>query len=269
MIDKLTKLVSFFSGKAAALPLPFFLRRPVFRNYSRIYGASLEEAQRPITEYLSLSEFFSRALRSGARPVEGPICSPADGKVSSMGKIENHSALQAKGKNYTVGELLLDGSLAAEFEGGTYFTVYLAPGDYHRVHSPVSGELKVVKHIPGALYPVSPTVASKRERLFSRNERICLLIENSDYGKVCVVFVGALNVGSMTLSHSKVVTNNTLGSVFFPPAPFAEYVSEKIEIGDELGQFHMGSTVVVLFTEELKLAAQIGDKVKMGQSILT
>jgi phosphatidylserine decarboxylase len=267
MISILTRLISFLSGKVALLPLPLFLRKTVFTNYARLYGANLEEPSLELESYRSLSDFFSRALVPGARSIASSICSPADGRISGMGKIVNQEMIQAKGKNYTLGELLLDGSLAAEFEGGSYFTVYLAPGDYHRVHCPVSGELTSIRHIPGAMFPVSPTVANRRERLFSRNERVCLLIDSKEHGKACVVFVGALNVGSISLNHVELKTNNSFVEVFSPPPFSVEFLEKEIAIGEELGKFHLGSTVVVITAKEMEFKVGIGDKVKMGQGV--
>lgn len=268
MIAMLTRLISFLSGKAARVPLPEFLREGLFKIYGSIYGANLDEAEREVSSYQSLSDFFSRALKPGSRKIALPICSPADGTISGMGRIEKQELIQAKGKNYTVGELLLDGSLAAEFDGGSYFTVYLAPGDYHRVHSPVSGSLTSVRHIPGAMYPVSPSMASRRERLFSRNERVCLMIDSVQHGKVCVVFVAALNVGSILLNHVELKTNNSLCEVFLPPPFEVRYLEQPLVIGEEIGLFHLGSTVVVLVQNEIQFNLSLGAKVQMGEDVL-
>jgi len=268
MIAIITRLISFLSGKVASVPLPEFLRAIVFSAYGRIYGANLKEAERGLRTYRSLSDFFSRALVAGSRKITNPICSPADGTISGFGRIQNQALIQVKGKNYTVGELLLDGSLAAEFEGGSYFTVYLAPGDYHRVHAPVSGTLKSVRHIPGAMFPVSPTVAKRRDRLFSRNERVCFIVDSLEHGKTCVVFVGALNVGSISLNHTDLKTNNSLYEVFFLPPINIQFVEQPLVIGEEIGKFHLGSTVIVIVSKEIDLKVSIGDKVKMGQGVI-
>ena len=268
MIATLTRLISFLSGRAAAVYLPVFLRVPLFTAYARLYGANLSEIDQELSLYRSLSDFFSRALLLGSRKIATPICSPADGRISGVGNIDNLEILQAKGKNYTIGELLLDGSLAAEFEGGSYFTVYLAPGDYHRVHSPVSGKLKSIRHIPGAMYPVSPTMTKRRERLFSRNERVCLLIDSTEHGEACVVFVGALNVGSIALSHIELVTNNSLYEVFRPPPFEIKFVDQPLVVGEEIGKFHLGSTVIVLVSKRTELKVSIGEKVVLGQAVI-
>jgi phosphatidylserine decarboxylase len=267
MMVTLTRLISFLSGKAAAIPLPQILRGPLFRAYGSLYGANLKEPERKLETYTSLSDFFSRALVPGARKINNPICSPADGKISGFGHISEQELIQAKGKTYTTGELFLDGSLAAEFNGGSYFTVYLAPGDYHRVHSPVSGELKSVRHIPGAMYPVSPNVANRRERLFSRNERVCLLIDSKEHGKVGLVFVGALNVGSISLNHVELKTNNSFAGVFFPPPFTVQFLNQPLVIGEEIGKFHLGSTVIVISEKPLSFTINLADKVKMVQAI--
>jgi len=127
--------------------------------------------------------------------------------------------------------------------------------------------LKSVRHIPGAMFPVSPSVASRRERLFSRNERVCLLVDSQEHGQVCIVFVGALNVGSIVLNHLPMKTNNSLFEVFFPPPIRVEYLDRSLRIGEEVGKFNLGSTVIVLVAKESELKCEIGDKVKMGQGI--
>jgi len=268
----LTNAISFFTGKIAACNLPIFLRQATYRVYGLLTGAIVEEAEYPLESYLSLGDFFSRKLKLSAREIQGPICSPADGTISGIGRIENGELLQAKGSLYTVGELLLDGALAAEFENGTYATIYLAPGDYHRVHSPVTGKLRYSKHIPGALLPVGPTLAKYRDKLFSRNERALVVLDGTEGGSCVVCLVGALNVGCIELSHSKIRSNASLKSVIDSPPPTIKYPDSptEIKLGEEVGVFSLGSTAIALFSKEFafEFRVTLGQEIRMGQSLI-
>jgi phosphatidylserine decarboxylase len=272
IVRGLTRLTSFCIGKFASLELPVWLRRPLFRFYARLTGASLDECACRLEEYQSLQSFFTRELKQGIRTINPPICSPVDGTVSAVGLISGGEILQAKGRPYTLGELLLDGSLAARFEEGSYISIYLCPGDYHRVHSPVSGNVELFKHIPGSLLPVGPTLAKYRDRLFSRNERALVILDNPELGCCAVTLVGALNVGSITLKGTDIKTNRSLSEVFDPSAPTIEYVGNgrSVECGAELGQFQLGSTVIVLLSKnyQFDFGVREGEKVRMGQSLL-
>src|SRR5690606_21741857 len=127
-------------------------------------------------------------------------------------------------------------------EGGGYLTYYLCPTDYHRVHSPVSGQLLHALHVPGTLWPVNAMSVQQTEELFLVNERLVMELKTPQ-GPVFVVMVGATNVGQMSASFDpKIVTNRRVlaGRKDYDP-PIS------IKVGEELGIFHMGSTVVVLY----------------------
>jgi len=271
-ICTLTRFISFLTGKLVDATIPFFLREKLYRGYSFFTGAKIDECELPLAAYESLAAFFARKLRNGIREIQGPICSPVDGTVSTLGKINDLTLIQAKGKVYSVGELCGDGAYGANFVDGSYITIYLAPGDYHRVHSPSSGEIVFRRHIAGALIPVSKTLTTLIERLFSRNERVVIAIENSDIGSSALVFVGALNVGSISITASKIRTNNSFREVYDIPAPKTECLPVPLSIsaGDELGVFNLGSTVVVLFSKDFAFEFGVvsGQKVKMGQSLI-
>ncbi len=194
--------------------------------------------------YASFNEFFTRALRPEARPVAPgatAVAAPVDGTVSECGSIERDSLLQAKGRRYTLGELLAGQPWARRFEDGSFATLYLAPYDYHRIHMPLRGRLIDTVYVPGRLFSVNSVTAQHVPRLFARNERVLLLFEG-DFGHFAVVLVGALNVGSIATVWAGDITPAARRALTHIPAP--DVVLEK---GAELGRFNMGSTVILLF----------------------
>src|SRR5690606_41340919 len=122
------------------------------------------------------NDFFTRELAEGARPIDGTettLISPVDGFLSAAGRIDGNSVLQAKGIHYTLEDLLAtDLDQAAQFREGSFATLYLAPFNYHRVHSPLSGRLTAARYVPGHLYSVNQTTVELLPRLFTRNERL-------------------------------------------------------------------------------------------------
>jgi phosphatidylserine decarboxylase len=194
--------------------------------------------------YASFNDFFTRALRPDARPIAAgatDIASPVDGTVSECGSIERDSLLQAKGRYYTLGELLAQQAWAQRFADGSFATIYLAPFNYHRIHMPVRGRLLDTVYVPGRLFSVNTVAAQHVPRLFARNERVLTLFDG-DFGQFAVVLVGALNVGSIATVWAGAITPAARRAVTHIAAP--HLVLEK---GAELGRFNMGSTVILLF----------------------
>jgi phosphatidylserine decarboxylase len=194
--------------------------------------------------YASFNEFFTRALRNGARPIArgaADIACPVDGSVSECGTIEGDSLLQAKGRHYSVMELLAGQEWAERFSGGSFVTIYLAPFNYHRIHMPARGRLLDTVYVPGRLFSVNAATARHVPRLFARNERVLTLFEG-DFGQFAVVLVGALNVGSMATVWAGDITPAARRTIAHVPGR-----NTLLDKGAELGRFNMGSTVIVLF----------------------
>ena len=225
-----------------------FLRRGLIRAFVSHYPVDMAEAAEPdLLRYLSFNDFFTRRLRAGARPHDGDaraaLC-PADGTVSQAGRIAGDTLLQAKGIGYSVTALLGgDAALAAEFAGGDFATVYLAPHNYHRVHMPLAGTLRRARFIPGDLFSVNAATAASVPGLFARNERVACVFDTAA-GPMAVVLVGALFVGSMSLAWCGRVRAETGRKVRDLPVHDPLIALDR---GAELGWFNMGSTVVVLF----------------------
>src|SRR5688572_5703332 len=178
------------AGALANRTVPRRLRPAVYRAYSRIFGASPEEAELALTEYRSINAFFTRALKPGLRPVApNAIVSPADSAVGAAGPIADGTLIQAKGRNYSLSALLGDDALAHRMDGGTFATLYLAPRDYHRVHVPIDGQITSATYIPGELWPVNVFAVTHVADLFSVNERIVVTIRTPNGGLTIVVLV--------------------------------------------------------------------------------
>ncbi len=210
------------------------------------YQVNMTEAANPdIASYSSFNEFFTRPLKAGARPLAAAdfIC-PVDGAISQLGPIQKDQIFQAKGHHYSSTALVGgDAALAAQFDNGSFATIYLSPRDYHRIHMPCDGRLTRMIYVPGDLFSVNPTTARGVPGLFARNERVVCVCE-SDHGPFVLTLVGATIVGSMaTVWH---------GVVNPPRRPdVCEWNYEpgavSLRKGEEMGRFLLGSTVVMLF----------------------
>ncbi len=217
----------------------------------KIYGVDLSEAveSNPKT-YLSFNQFFTRALKQTARPIANDpraIVSPADGAVSQLGLIDDSAIFQAKGKTFSVVDLLGgDPDRAQPFIGGNFTTIYLSPKDYHRLHMPLDGKLREMIHIPGRLFSVSPTTTENILNLFARNERVVALFE-TEVGPMALVLVGAIFVSSIETVWHGVVTPPSAKNV-----QNWDYRDQGIVLkkGEEMGRFNMGSTIIVLFPKD-------------------
>jgi phosphatidylserine decarboxylase len=244
-----------------------WLKRPLTRWFARTYGVDLAECANPdLDSYATFNEFFTRELKAGARPLatgSGTLVAPADGVLTEHGAIDGGRLYQAKGRDYTLAELLGEsGPAVAALGGGRYFTIYLAPHNYHRVHAPLAARLTQTRYLPGARFSVSRATAAAIPRLFCRNERVVCWFE-TDRGPMVVVFVGALNVSSVsTFAHGEVASG--AARAWTEPQPRA------VAQGAEIGRFNMGSTVVVLLqdaTFEFAPAIANGVAVRMGQAL--
>jgi phosphatidylserine decarboxylase len=237
--------------------------------FVRRYGVDMREAAEPdIAAYATFNDFFTRALKPGARPMAAAdlVC-PVDGAISQFGRVRRDLLVQAKGHHYTTRALVGgDAALAAAFEDGWFATLYLSPKDYHRIHMPCAGRLTRMIHVPGELFSVNPTTARGVPGLFARNERVVCLFDGSA-GPFALVLVGATIVGSMATVWHGVVN---------PPRPGQvrewRYDAAPVELaqGAEMGRFLLGSTVVLLFPRgELRFDPgwQPGGPIRVGQAM--
>ena len=214
------------------------------------YGVNMDEAlEQDINAYKSFNHFFTRTLKPGVRPLtneRNAIACPADGAVSQAGNISNGEIFQAKGKSFTATDLLGGSAERAEpFNNGIFTTIYLSPKDYHRLHMPLTGTLREMVHIPGRLFSVNTATTHSVPGLFARNERVVAVFD-TEAGPMALVLVGAIFVSSIETVWHGVVTPPSITTVqswqYQNNAP-------TLKIGEEMGRFNMGSTIIVLFGE--------------------
>ena len=236
--------LSYVVGQLVHIPLPSFIGKWIITAFARAYNINLDEAEYSVERYPSLGEFFVRRLKPGIRPLGTTwALHPADSVITQAAPIADGRLIQAKNKTYSLESFTRDPKALEKYNAGTFLTYYLCPTDYHRVHSPVSGEIKRVVHIPGALWPVNNWSTDNIHELFSVNERVLVEIE-TERGPVGVMFVGATNVGQIVLSFDPEIIGNQLLSEALREK---SYNGLKVQKGDELGMFRMGSTVVMLY----------------------
>ncbi|MFZ4402467.1 MAG: archaetidylserine decarboxylase [Pseudobdellovibrionaceae bacterium] len=236
-------------GRIAYWQGPRWLVSWVILLFARAYKINLQEAELNYWQYPSLGDFFIRRLRPGLRPVgPGEILHPSDSVITQAHPVVQGQLIQAKGKKYDLNSFLQDPQGADPFVGGVFLTYYLCPTDYHRVHSPVTGEILKIRHIPGDLWPVNNWSTENISQLFCQNERLVVYIQ-TPFGVAAVVFVGATNVGSIALSFDTSIQTNANDDQKVQEVVYDPPVS--VEKGQELGWFRMGSTAVVVYPESL------------------
>jgi len=251
-----------------------WLKNLLIKWFIRHFNVDMSEAvQEDHRAYQFFNEFFTRPLKPGMRPVaEGrsTLMSPVDGAVSQVGNIESGTIYQAKGHSYSALTLLGGyADVAQQFQSGKFATLYLSPRDYHRIHMPVTGTLTEMIYVPGRLFSVNPQTTRCIPGLFARNERVIALFE-TECGPMAMVLVGAINVGCIETVWHGVVT---------PPhkQPVHRWIYKghtdiRLQKGDEMGRFNMGSTVICLFAND---SLQFNDAIlpsaaiRMGQEFLT
>jgi len=229
----------------------FPLRKSITHWFIHHYNVDMSEALEPDSNtYPDFNSFFTRALRPEARPVvqkAGHICCPADSTISQLGDIQGTQIFQAKGHSYSLVELLGGSEERAQpYIGGRFATTYLSPGDYHRVHMPLPGQLVETVYIPGRLFSVAPDYTESVPRLFARNERVACIFQTKA-GPMAVVLVGAIFVGSIETVWAGEITPPRGKSIKVTSYPANDSVIQ-LKCGEELGRFNMGgSTIIVLF----------------------
>lgn len=246
---------------------PGWIRLAAMRAFARRYGIDLSECD-DVTVYRTFGEFFARPLRPGLRPVapgDAVVVSPVDGRVSETGVVTSGRMIQAKGIDYAAQALLADPELAARFEGGAYVTIYLAPGDYHRIHFPLGGAVTGWRYVPGRLWPVNPASVRNVAGLFAVNERLVTVLR-TPLGACALVAVGATVVGRVHAYYDPTVPYTNLrgaqpsGRDYETPLPAVK--------GGELGAFEMGSTVILLFERgSVRLDVRADQRVRVGEPI--
>lgn len=273
LFDRLKILSHYLLPKRALTVLGGFLaevRTPLIKNYLinyfiKKYSVNISEALvEDLSSYACFNDFFIRRLKAECRPLaDAELISPVDGCVSELGPIALGQLIQAKGRHYSVAELLAcNKDTADQFINGQFATLYLSPKDYHRVHMPLDGQLRSMTYIPGALFSVQPATARAIPKLFARNERLVVEFSTA-IGPMMMVLVGATIVGSISTSwHGDLKRMNKQHRFDYT----ADDNSIILKQGEEMGLFKLGSTVVLLFAQGEKM--QWSASFKAGSPIL-
>ncbi len=256
------KIISYLTGLITAIRIPKPLRSKIFNLYISFYNVDVSDFTKAIDEFTNFQDFFTREVKN--RKIDNSrVVSPVDGTIVDFGKINNE--IKVKNFSYYLDAFLCSKDLSRIFKDGYFLTIYLSPKDYHRIHSPIDG--KIISWIgkPGRLKTVNPKKSNNY--ILSTNERIVTLIDNPDLGKLALIKVGALNVGSIYLNYLKLKLGNNLFRNPYPIKP------TKVDIGvnkaEEIARFNFGSTVVICTEKnilDLKLLEKTS-RLKMGQAI--
>ena len=249
-------------GAFARTRFPGALQRALLTWYVGKYKVNLDECVGGIADYASLTDFFTRALRPGVRPVdpaEGALVSPVDGAVYAVGPVKAGRLYQSDGLDYAVAELL---GGDRRYDDGEYAVIYLSPRDYHRVHTACEGEVVRFDYLPGKLWPVFPAATRRIRDLFARNERLVTWMRSGAV-EHALVMVGAFGVGRMRAVYTELVSNTGVPATrsdVSPALPLARC--------EELGRFEMGSTVILVFPHgSVEWSIHPGETLKLGSRI--
>ena len=256
-------------GRAAEARLPGPVLRAAIAAYVRFYGVDLAEAAEPAASFRTFDQFFTRRLREGARPVDagpGTRSSALATRGSARSAASPRTGAWSRSRAGATRSTTCWGraGLAAKFDGGAHATLYLSPAMYHRVHWPADGRVVGWQRIPGRLYPVNALAVRHVDRLFAVNQRVVVEIESDAFGPVAVVMVGATSVGRISLTFESQGDPTSIHTDWVEPARPID-----VRRGDELGTFHLGSTVVLLASDKRLMSAGPveGTLVKMGQAL--
>ncbi len=276
-------LVSYIIGLFFRLFVPYPLNYPYLRILAFLFRVDLSEADKPLIMYHSFEELFTRKLKPGSRPLATgqEIISPVDGTLIHLHTIKEDTVgtmLNVKGVKYDLATLIYGTHPlppAGGFKPKGFFTIYLAPHNYHRVHAPVKGKLVSILYHPGTLWPVNAPFVSRVPHLFSHNERVTFSISTKQ-GLFHVIMVGALNVGRISSPYFPTfISNSLLRQVNLSKMSLdIDVKEESLEQGDELGTFMLGSTVVVVWEnkeifENPETLPSLPHKIKMGEGMLS
>jgi phosphatidylserine decarboxylase len=269
---------AFGAFSRAKIPL---MSRFFMNLFAKHYKINLRESEIPEKGFANIHELFTRKLKKGARVIEdnAEVVCPVDGVLTAFGFLtgENPEYMQAKGKFYSLESLLRNKELAKRFSGGIWATIYLSPYNYHRIHSPASGNVTAAYYCPGMLWPVNARSVERIEGLFSINERLITQINTYGNGEILLVKVGATNVGRIAVDYKKDWFTNSMPPPVSRKALFTKWEPEQIYAytkGQEIARFEMGSTVILVCNRTMlqrtkHLFAELeGKKVLMGQGLM-
>lgn len=226
------------------------LSKPMIPLFSKHYRINWNDTERTASEFDSLAAFFIRDINLHLRPVakeSNAIVSPVDGVVQTVGKINPNQTFMVKGKDYSFAELTGFKSADHKYNGGYFAVLYLSPRHYHRFHSPISCTYQKLAELGKRSYPVNQMGLKYGKDVLSKNYR-CVYELTQDYKQMLMIPVGAMNINS-------IVQTNT---------------GNRLEMGEELGYFSFGSTVILVFEKDMFTPSDNlteGREIQVGQTI--
>jgi phosphatidylserine decarboxylase len=267
------RLLTAVVHRLSRISTPWF-KNLLIRAFIAHFEVDMSEAgEADPRRYSDFNQFFTRALRSGSRPIaegETLLCCPVDGMVSQVGAMAGESLLQAKGQLFSLRQLLAgEEELARVFRNGQFVTLYLSPRDYHRIHMPLQGQLLEMIHVPGRLFSVSPATTRLVPELFARNERL-ISVFSTAAGSMALVLVGAINVACIETVWAGSITPPRGVKLRQWRYPGTGPQAVSLGKGAEMGRFNLGSTVIVLFAPGVMRwdpAIAVDAQVRMGQKL--
>lgn len=283
--------LSYWVGRLVHQPLPEKLNLKAMRAFAKAYNINLDEAEKPLEEYKSIGDLFTRRLKDDVRPIGSGLVHPCDAKIAEAGAILNSKIRQVKGIDYPVPALLQNDEMASRFVGGSFVTYYLCPTDYHRVHTPLDLTVEWVGHIPGAFWPVNSWSVRNVDQLYTINERVAMVFRTNEGESLALVMVAATNVGAISISFDDRIKTDVRpmgrkktefvygGDTFHSsrePVAGEKHAPVHLKKGDEVGVFSMGSSVVMLLDQNLaarfglnkpSLMTHADQPVKLGETI--
>lgn len=239
--ELITKKKLFSKAYGSFCDTPLSKRK--INSFIDTFNIDMNECVKPINEFTSFNDFFTRKLIPSARPINMSkeiLISPGDGRLLAFNNIDLNKIVQIKGFTYSLKELMGGDSIAEKYQGGVCLILRLCPTDYHRFHFVDSGVCSETKKIQGHYYSVNPIALNKVPELFCKNKREWSLFKSDNFGDIICVEVGATCVGTIVQTY----TPNT-----------------HIEKGAEKGYFKFGGSTTILFFKK--------DTIKIDKEILT
>ncbi|MFD1736659.1 phosphatidylserine decarboxylase [Bacillus salitolerans] len=223
--------------------------RFIIGSFVRTYNIRLDEMEKPLHEYHSLHDLFTRKLKGNVRSIElgeSVLVSPVDAVLEEYGEIHEDQTFLVKGKNYFISEMLVHEEKIDKYVGGSFMILYLSPSHYHRIHAPITGRITEQWSLGTSSYPVNRLGVKYGKSPFTKNYRVISEINHNGV-HVAVVKVGAMFVNGIELIHK----------------------GEEIKKGEEIGYFSFGSTIILLFEKgsftinpsvKRKMELKVGEK---------
>ncbi|MFE1598370.1 archaetidylserine decarboxylase [Methylobacterium sp. ID0610] len=247
------------------------IETPVVRDASigiwRLF-CDLDLSEAKATRFRSMHDCFIRELKDGARPVAADpalLTSPCDAIVGAHGRIEGTRVFQVKGFPYSLADLVPDAATVAQFRDGSYITLRLTAGMYHRFHAPHDCRVDSVTYIAGDTWNVNPIALKRIEALFCKNERAVVRTRLTATGHpIALVPVAAILVASLRFRFLDINLDlRTKGPRTLP-------CDATLAKGQEMGWFQHGSTIIVLAPPGFSLCAGIreGGRIRMGEPLM-